>query len=71
MRHLGYVDGVNRPRMLARGTCAPIPLGPADMTEHELRGHTRRAQAEAGTRALAAAKALRAATLHPGRRRRG
>jgi hypothetical protein len=36
VRQLGYFEAVNRPRMPARGTCAPVPLGPANMTEHEL-----------------------------------
>jgi hypothetical protein len=36
VRHLGYVEAANRPGMPARGTCVPVPMGPADVTDEEL-----------------------------------
>ncbi len=35
VRHLGYVEMMSRPSMPARGTCPPVPMGPADVTEEQ------------------------------------
>jgi len=35
VRHLGYVETVERPGMPERGMCAPFPLGPPDMSDEE------------------------------------
>jgi len=36
VRHLGYVETTNRSGLPVRGTCLPVPVGPADMTHEEL-----------------------------------